>query len=68
VKRLHADGVKLTVILHTAAGIEPWEKSYPQMARAMGIDPATRKYIPFDPTNKKFAVNYFDLMLHSLEK
>jgi alpha-glucosidase len=68
VKRLHEDGVKLTVILHTAAGIEPWEKSYPQMARAMGIDPATRKYIPFNPTDKKFAVNYFDFMLHPLEK
>ncbi len=68
VKRLHADGVKLTVILHTAAGIEPWEKYYPQMARAMGIDPATRKYIPFDPTDKKFVVNYMDFMLHPLEK
>jgi alpha-glucosidase (family GH31 glycosyl hydrolase) len=68
VKRLHEDGVKLTLILHTAAGIEPWEKSYPEMARAMGVDPATRKYIPFNPTDKKFAVNYFDLMLHPLEK
>jgi hypothetical protein len=68
VKKLHADGVKLTVILHTAAGIEPWEKFYPQMARAMGIDPATRKYIPFNPTDKKFAVNYMDFMLHPLEK
>ncbi len=67
-KNLHAEGVKLTVILHTAAGIEPWEKSYPPMARAMGVDPATRKYIPFDPTNQKFAVNYFDFMLHPLEK
>jgi Glycosyl hydrolases family 31/Domain of unknown function (DUF5110) len=68
VKRLHEDGVKLTLILHTAAGIEPWEKYYPQMARAMGVDPATRKYIPFDPTNKKFVVNYMDFMLHPLEK
>ncbi len=68
VKRLHDDGVKLTVILHTAAGIEPWEKYYPQMARAMGIDPATRKYIPFNPTDKKFVVNYMDFMLHPLEK
>jgi hypothetical protein len=67
-KKLHEDGIKLTLILHTAAGIEPWEKTYPQMARAMGIDPATHKYIPFDPTDKKFAVNYFDLMLHPLEK
>ena len=67
-KRLHEDGLKLTLILHTAAGIEPWEKTYPQMARAMGVDPATRKYIPFNPTDKKFAANYMDLMLHPLEK
>ena len=68
VKKLHEEGLKLTLILHTAAGVEPWEKAYPEMARAMGIDPATRKYIPFNPTDKKFAVNYMDLMLHPLEK
>ena len=38
------------------------------MARAMGIDPATKKYIPFDPTDKKWATNYLDLVLHPLEK
>ena len=34
------------------------------MARAMGIDPATRKYVPFDLTNKQFATNYMDIVLH----
>ena len=24
----------------------------------MGIDPATKKYVPFDITDKKFATNY----------
>jgi alpha-glucosidase (family GH31 glycosyl hydrolase) len=33
-----------------------------------GIDPATKKYIPFDPTDKKWATNYLDLVLHPLEK
>ena len=38
------------------------------MARAMGIDPATKQYVPFDITNKKFATNYLDLLHHPLEK
>ena len=38
------------------------------MARAMGIDPATQKYVPFDITNKKFATNYLNLLHHPLEK
>ena len=33
----------------------------------MGIDPATKKYIPFDITNKKFAINYMNLLHHPLE-
>ncbi|MHB1957963.1 MAG: TIM-barrel domain-containing protein [Acidobacteriaceae bacterium] len=65
---LHREGLKVTLNLHPAGGIEPWETSYPAMARAMGIDPATKKYVPFDITSKKFAANYFDLVLHPLEK
>jgi alpha-glucosidase len=65
---IHREGLKVTLNLHPAGGIEPWETSYPAMARAMGIDPATRKYVPFDITSKKFTDNYFDLVLHPLEK
>ncbi|MGB0063906.1 MAG: TIM-barrel domain-containing protein [Terracidiphilus sp.] len=67
-KRLHEEGLETTMNLHPASGIQPWEAAYPAMARAMGIDPATKKYIPFDPTNKKWATNYLDLVLHPLEK
>jgi len=67
-ERLHDEGLKTTMNLHPASGIEPWEAAYPAMARAMGIDPATKKYVPFDPTDKKWAANYFDLVLHPLEK
>ncbi len=66
--KLHGNGLKVTLNLHPASGIEPWEAAYPQMARAMGIDPATKKYVPFDPTNQKWATNYFNLVLHPLEK
>jgi alpha-glucosidase len=66
--QLHAQGLKATLNLHPASGVEPWETAYPAMARAMGIDPATRKYVPFDITDKKFATNYMNLLHHPLEK
>jgi alpha-glucosidase (family GH31 glycosyl hydrolase) len=65
---IHQQGLKVTLNLHPAGGIEPWETSYPAMARAMGIDPATKKYVPFNITNRKFVDNYFNLVLHPLEK
>ena len=66
--KLKAEGLKITLNLHPASGIEPWEKAYPDMAKAMGIDPATRQYVPFQITDKKFATNYMDLVHHPLEK
>ena len=65
---VHRQGLKDTLNMHPASGIQPWETRYPEMARAMGIDPATKKYVPFDITNKKFATNYMDIMHHPLEK
>jgi alpha-glucosidase (family GH31 glycosyl hydrolase) len=66
--RLHAEGLKTTLNLHPASGIEPWEKSYPEMAKASGIDPATKEFVPFAITDKKFATNYMNLVHHPLEK
>ena len=67
-KHLHEQGLKTTLNLHPASGVQPWEDAYPEMARTMGIDPATKKYVPFDITNKKFATNYLNLLHHPLEK
>jgi alpha-glucosidase len=67
-KKIHEEGLKTTMNLHPASGIQPWEQAYPAMARAMGIDPATKKYVPFDPTDKTWATSYFNLVLHPLEK
>ncbi|MGB6192138.1 MAG: TIM-barrel domain-containing protein [Terracidiphilus sp.] len=66
--RLHADGLRTSLNLHPASGVQPWEAAYPEMARAMGIDPATKKYVPFDIANKKFATNYMNILHHPLEK
>ncbi|MGA9427588.1 MAG: TIM-barrel domain-containing protein, partial [Terracidiphilus sp.] len=65
---LHGEHLKTSLNLHPASGIQPWEAAYPAMARAMGVDPATKKYIPFDPTSKRWATAYFDTVLHPLEK
>ena len=65
---LHAMGLKTTLNLHPASGIQPWEDAYPAMARAMGVDPATGQYVPFDITNKQFAINYLDLVHRPLER
>ena len=66
--KLHAEGLKTSLNMHPASGVEPWEAQYPAMAKAMGIDPATKKYVPFDITDKKFATNYMDILHHPLEK
>ena len=65
---IHDEGLKTTLNLHPASGVQPWEAAYPAMAKAMGIDPATKKYVSFDITDKKFAANYMDLLHHPLEK
>jgi alpha-glucosidase len=64
--KLHAEGLKATLNLHPASGVRPWEDAYPAMAKAMGIDPASRKAVPFDITDKKFATNYMNLLVAGL--
>ncbi|HLX12376.1 MAG TPA: TIM-barrel domain-containing protein [Bacteroidota bacterium] len=64
----HAHGLEVPLNLHPASGIQPHELHYPEMAQAMGIDPTTKKYVPFDIVDKKFATNYMNLIIQPLEK
>jgi alpha-glucosidase len=64
---LEARGLKTTLNLHPASGVQPHEEAYPEMARAMGIDPATRRYVPFDLTDRRFAEAYLKLLHHPRE-
>ncbi len=66
--KLHRAGLKTTLNLHPASGVQPMEDPYPAMARAMGQDPAQKKYVPFDITNQKFAQNYMDVLHHPIEQ
>jgi alpha-glucosidase (family GH31 glycosyl hydrolase) len=61
-------GLRTPLNLHPASGLQPWEDQYPSIARAMGIDPATNQFVPFDIVDKKFATSFFDLVIHPLEK
>lgn len=54
--------------LHPASGVQPHELCFKQFATSMGLDSNTNTCIPFDITNKQFAKNYFDVLLHPYEK
>ncbi|PRP89120.1 glycoside hydrolase [Planoprotostelium fungivorum] len=56
-------GLRNTLNLHPASGVQPYEERYPEMARASGIDPASQQYVPFDITSSEFAANLHDIML-----
>lgn len=61
-------GLKTPLNLHPASGIQPHEETYPAMARAMGIDPASKAYVPFDIVDKRFAANYMNIVIRPLEQ
>ncbi|MGE5111854.1 MAG: TIM-barrel domain-containing protein [Acidobacteriaceae bacterium] len=65
---VHKQGLKGTLNMHPASGVQPFEAAYPAMAKAMGIDPSTKQYVKFDIANKKFAENYMNILHHPLEK
>ena len=49
---LHDQGLKVTLNDHPADGVRPCEELYPQMAEAMGGDPADGKSFPFDAADE----------------
>ncbi len=64
---VHDKGLRATLNLHPAMGVQPFEEAYPAFARAMGIDPASKQPIPFFVADKRFIKNYFELLHHPLE-
>lgn len=67
-RQLHEKGLKIALNLHPASGIHPHEEAYPQMARAVGIDPATQEPVEFDITNPRFVNAYFNILHHPQEE
>lgn len=64
---LHRKNMKVTLNVHPADGVRDFEEIYPKMAKAMGIDPASKKPVEFDASNPKFMEVYFDILCHDLE-
>jgi len=64
---LHREGLKTTLNLHPQFGVAPHEKQYKAMAEAMGVDPESKKRIPFEIENPKFVENYFKHLHRPLE-
>ena len=61
-------GLAITMNLHPHDGIRYFEKQYPAMAKANGVDPASKEPVEFDFTNRTFVDSYFDLVLHPYEE
>lgn len=65
---LHDKNFKVTVNLHPAQGVRPFEDQYEDFARFMGVDPKSKKRIPFDITDPKFIDAYFNILHRPYEK
>ncbi len=65
---VHRHHLHATLNLHPALGVGPFESVYPEMARAMGLDPAGGEPIPFRIADPRFAQAYFEVLHHPLEE
>jgi alpha-glucosidase (family GH31 glycosyl hydrolase) len=64
---LHALGLRTALNLHPAEGVHPHEAQYADLARLMGVDPASQEPIPFDCVDPRFVEGYFELLHHPME-
>ncbi len=66
-RQLHSRGMKVTLNLHPADGVQCFEEGYPAMKQAMGVSPDSQATIPFDFTDSHFRQGYFDILLRTRE-
>ncbi|MDP4276125.1 MAG: glycoside hydrolase family 31 protein [Bacteroidota bacterium] len=63
-----AQPLKTTLNLHPASGMLSHEEKYQAFAEKMGVDPATKKGIPWVGSDKQFVTNLFDVVLHPMQQ
>ncbi|MGN1239139.1 MAG: TIM-barrel domain-containing protein [Muribaculaceae bacterium] len=63
---LHNDHLKITLNLHPADGVDWYEEKYADVARAVGVDPASNKRIDWLGSDKKFMTAMFDKILNPM--
>ncbi|AQP44228.1 TIM-barrel domain-containing protein [Tessaracoccus flavus] len=64
---LRRRGLRTTLNVHPADGVQPHEDAYEKMAEAMGIDPSTELSVHFDASDRRFMDAYFQFLHHPLE-
>ncbi len=67
-RKLHDRGLKITLNLHPAQGVQAHEEMYAAMAQTLGKDASRRQRIPFDAGNRLFMEAYFEYLHHPREK
>lgn len=67
-KELHSRGMAVTLNIHPRDGVRAFEKMYPEMAKANGINPDTKQTVEFNMSDPKFITSYFDILHHPYEK
>ena len=67
-KFLKDHNLRTSLNLHPAQGIGCHEDMYEEMARACGIDPATKERVRLDILSPDFMEKYFDILHHPYEE
>lgn len=67
-KKLHEKGLSVSLNVHPDAGVHAHEERYPEMARALGINPESKIPVEFDVTNPDFWNAYFSVLHTPLEE
>lgn len=67
-KELHERGMKVTLNVHPANGVQAHEEMYPEMAQEMGVDSQQEDPIACDPADPHFLEAYFKYLHHPREE
>ncbi|MCR5207350.1 MAG: DUF5110 domain-containing protein [Eubacterium sp.] len=67
-KKLKDDNLHITVNLHPADGVHSYEDMYEEMAKAVGIDPKTKKTVEFRCGSDEYWNAYFDVLHKPYER
>jgi alpha-glucosidase (family GH31 glycosyl hydrolase) len=65
---LHERGLRITLNVHPADGVQAHEDAYAAMAERLGVDAENEDPIVFDITDPAFLTAYFELLHHPLEE
>lgn len=66
--KLKERDLKITMNLHPADGVRFFEDMYDEVAKYMGVDPASKAKIPFDCGSPRYMEAYFELIHHKYEE